>query len=322
MMRPGFDKPGALPLLIVVIFSLLTLAPSLSSIYNLKLADWTYYPYGARPVPLIKDSAAEFAADTSPVEYRTSWITAAQCRPRGNRMSRSSRSGNNAPTIASEFASVDNKSRLSYTATESSFMFSRRARAFQTYFIQQLDDYQIFTPFSNRSISTETAHLTATRTPSYLSPQSTPLHESYSDNTPHLHNESTPSCTFSTKGSGLQFPPVFDIWQQACRTASDLWQMGKNSPVETAMKPVKWLWKSIEPIVHRDQAASNHPTTLIPHPKDLQPLSNGTSSLPAPPKSATVHSGETADAAVHTSPELRGSCMAVVIGLVVGIMWF
>lgn len=45
-MRPGLDKPGALPLLVLIVFSLLTLAPSLSSIY--KFADLTYYYPGAR----------------------------------------------------------------------------------------------------------------------------------------------------------------------------------------------------------------------------------------------------------------------------------
>jgi hypothetical protein len=48
MMHPGLDKPGALPLLIVVIFSLLTLAPSLSNIYNLKLTDFSFNTHGAR----------------------------------------------------------------------------------------------------------------------------------------------------------------------------------------------------------------------------------------------------------------------------------
>lgn len=46
-MRPGLHKPGALPLLALIVFSLLTLAPSLPSIYNLKLTDLTYFVHGA-----------------------------------------------------------------------------------------------------------------------------------------------------------------------------------------------------------------------------------------------------------------------------------
>lgn len=47
-MRAGLDKPGALPLLAFIIFSLLTLVPSLSNFYNIKLADLSYYSRGAR----------------------------------------------------------------------------------------------------------------------------------------------------------------------------------------------------------------------------------------------------------------------------------
>jgi hypothetical protein len=48
MMRPGLDKPGALPLLALIVFSLLTLVPSLSSIYNIKFVDFSYFTGGAR----------------------------------------------------------------------------------------------------------------------------------------------------------------------------------------------------------------------------------------------------------------------------------
>jgi len=47
-MRAGLAKRGALPLLALIVFSLLTLVPSLSSIYNIKLADFTYSANGAR----------------------------------------------------------------------------------------------------------------------------------------------------------------------------------------------------------------------------------------------------------------------------------
>lgn len=47
-MRPGLAKPGALPLLALIVFSLLTLVPSLSSIYNIKFADFAFYSNGAR----------------------------------------------------------------------------------------------------------------------------------------------------------------------------------------------------------------------------------------------------------------------------------
>lgn len=48
MMRPALDKQGALPLLALIVFSLLTLVPSLSSIYNIKFADFSYFTGGVR----------------------------------------------------------------------------------------------------------------------------------------------------------------------------------------------------------------------------------------------------------------------------------
>ena len=42
-MRSGLDKAGALPLLALIVFSLLTLVPSMSSIYNIKFADFSFF---------------------------------------------------------------------------------------------------------------------------------------------------------------------------------------------------------------------------------------------------------------------------------------
>lgn len=347
-MRPGLDKPGALPLLIVVIFSLLTLAPSLSNIYNLKLTDFSFNTHGARrkfmgmcialasgspqtqangntsysDMPLINEPIAEFPSDTPPVNYPASWTARAQYRPRGNLLSRSVHSGNNAPTLSGELTIVENKSELSYGTVDSPFMFSRQARAFRTYFIQQLDDYQIFTSFSNRSLSPETAHLTPTKPPSNPAPRPTSVDEPSSEITPHLKNEPTPSYIASTNWPGLQLSPLFDMWQQACRVTFKLWKLGPEPIVQSSSIPWNWDWSSIESRVPSDK---KHPTraAINSQPQDPQARANVTSNQPArTPKSTAFSHNETTDAAIRTAPELKGSCMAVVIGLVVGIMWF
>ncbi|KAJ5995328.1 hypothetical protein N7481_002305 [Penicillium waksmanii] len=321
-MRPGLDKPGALPLLIVLIFSLLTLAPSLSNIYNLKLTDFSFNTHGARHMPLINEPVAEFPSDMPPISYSASWTMTAQYRPRGNLLSRSVRSGNNAPTLSGELASVENKSELSHGAVDSSFMFSRRARAFRTYFIQQLDDYQIFTPFSNRSLSPETAHLAPTTPPSNLAPRPTSLNEPSSGNKPHLNNEPTPSDISPTNWPGLQLSPLFGMWQQACRAATRFWRLGPESLAQSSSIPWNWDWSSIESLATSDK---KNPTraAIMPQPQDPQARANATSNQPAQTsKPNTFSHNETTDAAIRTAPELKGSCMAVVIGLVVGIMWF
>jgi hypothetical protein len=348
MMRPGLDKPGALPLLVVVIFSLLTLAPSLSNIYNLKLADFSFNTHGVRckfigigialasafprpqangntsypDMPLINEPVAEFPSDTPPVNYPVSWTMTAQYRPRGNLQSRSVRSGNNAPTLSGELASVENKSELSYGTVDSSFMFSRRARAFRTYFIQQLDDYQIFTSFSNRSFSPETAHLNPTIPTSTPAPRPTSLDEPLSENKQHLNNEPTPSYISPTNWPRLQLSPLFGMWQQACRTTTKLWKLGPETLAQSSSIPWNWDWSYIESHAPDEK---QHPTRAakIPHPQDPQARANATSNQPVQTaKSSTFSHNETTDAAIRTTPELKGSCMAVVIGLVVGIMWF
>jgi hypothetical protein len=58
-MRSGLDKPGALPLLILIAFSLLTLVPSLPNLYHSKFADFSFYTGAARrtsPFPPISIS--------------------------------------------------------------------------------------------------------------------------------------------------------------------------------------------------------------------------------------------------------------------------
>ncbi|KAJ5243095.1 uncharacterized protein N7469_001422 [Penicillium citrinum] len=345
-MRTGLDKPGALSLLMVVIFSLLTLAPSLSNFYNLKLADFTYNINGARrmykgigfempgarangqcadsEMPLINEPVAEFSPDTSPIEYRTSWITTAQYKPRGSRMSRSSRSGNNLPTVPGEITPVVNKSRLSYSTAESSFMLSRRARAFRTYFIQQLDDYQFFTPFSNRSSSTETTYINPTSPPSNPSPRPTSLDEPSSENTQQLNNEPTSSYKEPTNWLRLQLSPLLGMWQQACHATIDLWKITPGLSSAAPIKNCKSSWKHATSFLRDNQAKTNQ-TPVIPQSQDSQARTNVnvTSSFPAQVlKPANLSHDESTDAAIRKAPELKGSCMAVVIGLVVGIVWF
>ncbi|OQE31536.1 hypothetical protein PENSTE_c001G02458 [Penicillium steckii] len=345
-MRTGLDKPGALSLLIVVIFSLLTLAPSLSNIYNLKFTDFTYNLHGARrtykgigfempearangkcaypETPLINEPVAEFSSDTSPIEYRKSWITASQYRPRGGRLSRSSSPGNNLPTVPGDITTVVNKSRLSYTTVESSFMLTRQARAFRTYFIQHLDDYQFFTPFSNRSSSAETAHINPTLPLSNHYPRPTPPNEPSPENTQTSNIEPTSSFKVPTNWMRLQLSPFHGIWQQACHATIDLWKIAPGLSIATPMKYCKSSWDYATSFLIEDQAKIKH-SALIPQPQDSQARANVnvTSSLQGQvPKPASLSNDESTDAAIRTTPELKGSCMAVVIGLVVGILWF
>ncbi|KAJ5802687.1 uncharacterized protein N7503_005137 [Penicillium pulvis] len=313
-MRPGLDKPGALPLLALIIFSLLTLVPSLPSIYSLKLADFTHL-IGKAQVPLIQENVAELSSDTPPSD-RTPWILAAPSRPRLDRFSRPARLANGAPTISCETPSVENRSRSSYPA-ESTFLFSRRARAFRTYFIQQLDDYQFLTPFSTRSVSTG-----ATPDPT-LTPNLAPLPASIDDSnpttTPPLHNDSISSTPPPDLTPKL---PFTDMWQQACQAASGLWELANESPKPNFQRLVRWGTSYAQSTFLPSKLVDSHtPTPLIHLQNDTQPEIEECTCMSAN-KTLPPSNDQSTDAAGRHSSELQGSCMAVVIGLVVGIMWF
>ncbi|KAJ6102870.1 hypothetical protein N7486_005297 [Penicillium sp. IBT 16267x] len=313
-MRPGLDKPGALPLLALILFSLLTLVPSLPSIYSLKLADFTHY-IGKAQVPLIQEDVAELSSDTNP--DRTPWILAAPSRPRLNRFSRPARLANGAPTIPSEMPPVENRSRSSYPA-ESTFLLSRRAGAFRTYFIQQLDDYQFLTPFSTRSVSTGATSPDPTLTPN-LAPLPASIDDSNPTTTPPLHDESISSTPPADLTPQL---PFTDMWQQACQTASGLWELANESPNPKLQRLIRWGTNYAQSTFFYPSKPVDALTPLIPHQNDTQPEAEECTCMSALNKTLPPSNDQSTDAAGRHSSELQGSCMAVVIGLVVGIMWF
>lgn len=255
------------------------------------------------------------------MDPQKSWVMTAQYRTRGNRISRSSRS-NGAATVPGEVTPVENKSRLSYTAPESSsFMFGRRARAFRTYFIQQLDDYQLFTSFSNRSLPAAPTILNPPLTPSNASPLPTSTDDDRSETTPYPDNNSSPPYTSPREETGLQVLTLCNNWQQACRKAIGLWEHAKHTASISRVQPLIQLGsKYLESMLTSQNATSEQLATLPSSAKDGSPANSGG---PGTAQTQKLHapSDQPTDAAGHTA-KLRSSCMAVVIGLVAGIMWF
>ncbi|OQE94950.1 hypothetical protein PENNAL_c0003G06245 [Penicillium nalgiovense] len=307
-MRSGLDKPGALPLLILIAFSLLTLVPSLPNLYHSKFADFSFYTGAARQVPLLQDSDTELAPKAPSLnEARRSWILQSSPLSPGNRPPLTARVANAAAVPGSETTAVANKSQLSSLTRESSFSFSRRARAFRTYFIQQLDDYPFLTSFSNRSLGADSTHPYPTAT----------LNESL----PTFDNKSSPSILSYNNSSDSIDGPLFpfpaslrDMCQQACHVAIDF---GKRVGLHGANYA-----KSIflpEQIAGALTSLISNPTVpnFVASNQDLF-----TSSEQAPPQQKVGAEDSTDAAAGRHSQELHGSCMAVVIGLVAGIMWF
>ncbi|OQE30876.1 hypothetical protein PENFLA_c002G03725 [Penicillium flavigenum] len=307
-MRSGLDKPGALPLLILIAFSLLTLVPSLPNLYHSKFADFSFYTGAARQVPLLQDSLTELAPKAPPLnEARKSWSLQSLPRSRGNRPPLTARVANAAAVPGSETTVVANKSQLPSLTRESSFSFSRRARAFRTYFIQQLDDYPFLTSFSNRSLGADLTHPYPTVT--------------FNESLPTFDNKSSPSILSYNNSSDSIDEPLFpspaslrDMCQQACHVATDF---GKRIGLHGA---------NYAKSIFLPEQITGAPTSLISNPAVPNSVASNqdlfTSSEQAPPQQKVGAEDSTDAAAGRHSQELHGSCMAVVIGLVAGIMWF
>ena len=112
--------------------------------------------------------------------------------------------------------------------------------------------------------------------------------------------------------TGLQLPgSLRKVCQQACHTAVEF---GKR----LALSGTEY----VKSIFHVDEQ-KDVPTTLIRHPTPSPAQPEDQSNPPPAPAQQKVGAEEATDAAAgRHSQELHGSCMAVVIGLVAGIMWF
>lgn len=225
-------------------------------------------------------------------EPRKPWPLTAPHRSRINLLPRTARAGNIAAASASETTAVAKKSQLS-SARESSFSFSHRARAFKTYFIRRLDDYPFLTSLSNRTLG-DSIHSHPTTT---LNQSSLPT------------SDQSPSYTYNTFGEIPEpghFASIRELCQQACSFAIHLGKRATFHGSEYAKSLfVGEPWDTI-------------PTTLIQPPLDSN---SSTTSLEHSAHKVGAQDSSDVTAGRH-SQELRGSCMAVVIGLVVGIMWF
>lgn len=341
----GLHKPGAIPFLVLLVFSLLTLVLSMSSIYNLKLGDFGYYGSGARRMffrrlnrsPLltvkfaevhsIKNGVAQFSPDTYPPDQRKEIIVTTPHQPRLNSLSRSSRAENDSPLPT-------NRSQVSFAAAES-LMFTCRTRAFRTYCLQQLDDYQFLAPFSNRNLSTRTLNPLFTSPFAHSSSTSLP-----SDNRQHFYNFRTYnhksiSNTKGTENSVLQLPLMLhDMWQQVSRVTIEQWESFKAFTYTAFFDPINHLEFLAESILHthpaspRTQASGSTPNESQAMTTEYQTYSNVSTQRMGAKRSDSSDSlgivrDEREDAAAgRPVDKLRGSCMAVVIGLTVGVIWF
>lgn len=248
-------------------------------------------------------------------------MLSAQYRPREGRPSRSRAGNSGAPTIPSEIipVEIENTSRFSNAAAESSLL-TRRARAFRTYFIQRLDDYQFFTSFSDKSLPVETMNFFPTPVSSDRSPPPTSIDHHYERLSLSTANDTTTSGPPSE--SETESPtPLHQMWQQACHTAIEFWELTTHSPYTYAINALIQSGKSyISPGSLFENPIAKHSSTSTQTNESSLPEKHSGSQTDT--QDSSTPNDQPTDAAGRHTHELRGSCMAVVIGLVVGIMWF
>ncbi|KAJ5489214.1 hypothetical protein N7539_004104 [Penicillium diatomitis] len=332
-MRPGLGHSGAFPLLALLGFLLLTLIPSLSGLSNVKLVDWTYFTGGASHLPLIQDGVAAFPPDTTSAQSPRSWILSNRSRSRANAKNLSAHASRapEAPGEPGDSSPDGNDSRRldSGHKSASPLPLMRRARALRTYLLKQLDDYQLFTScvhHNHSTISTLTSpslmSMNATPPPTLINDDSRSLPTAEEDN--HIRDKPTkPDEEKKEKeektATESRLSSWCSKWQQACQKAQDMWP---SSPTYHASTPQ--LSASLNPELAVHQPPSKIQKQLdggVFSPGEASPVNSGLEPSLKTHEFSSTTNNQTTDAAGSTA-ELRGSCMAVVIGLVAGIMWF
>ena len=334
-MRSGLEKPGAIPFLALIAFVLLSLVPS---------SGYTgYYRSDARRMffsvllfllgGLCADGTEWIGTNISPVDSRirvraTTTTNTGLCCPW--LLSEDHSYQPHYPRHV-EISSVPPDGRgPSIYPWENSSTLTRGVRAFTTYVFQQLDDHQLLPSFSSRSSSPiETAPLhTTTNSADFSIPH---LSSSRDDFPRTIHNSDyTTSTTNKTnKSPDLQFCDRFsDLRQRVCHVASDLYLKVQALSATYDHVMESSLCSASEPDSSSSLAPTNAPhqldqpskvsqQTLLPNDSTLA------SNLPKSMSPPALVPEDSQDAAVGRDPkQLRGSCMAIVIGLVVGVMWF
>lgn len=342
-MRSGLENPGAIPFLALIAFVLLSLVPSngYTGYYGNDARRMFFslflFPFGglrADRTELIGTDISRIV-DHGPVDSRfrvraTTTTNSGLCWPW--MLSEDDSYRPNHPRHVEISPVLSDGHVPSIYPWEKSSTLTRGVRAFTTYVFQQLDDHQLLPSFSSRSFSPiETAPLhTATSSDDF----SIPHLSSFRDDSPRtIHNSdyTTSTANKTNKNHDLQFCDRFsDSRQRAYHVASDLYlhvqalsatyghSIMESSPLRYNSGPESSRNLTPTKTPHQlDQPNKVAQPTLLPNDSTL------TSDLPKSMSPPALVPEDSEDAAVGRDPkQLRGSCMAIVIGLVVGVMWF
>lgn len=344
MMRSGIPQPGAIPFLAILVFSLLSLVPSLAKewdLYNLQVGYIGYQRHEVRRTSgslslslsllafydrgrwLIRSSAIEAPRKDDSIDiwsrFRTSgagcpsWmIDAGSCPPPPPR-----RAVLETPPHQSSFeAAPIYDDPASYVDGPSTL--TRGVRAFKA-LVKQLD-----TRPDHPSEPTESCETFPTRsTPASSNFSISPLPFGLDNSAPPVSDDSIPA----TAGWHLRFR---ELWQQACRVGNDyLEKMAQyRSREQELQSPGQSTDSPPESQLMPPSKPSEEPVSET-HPANGSSVALGADRIPSSvlstqaPNPIATTAGQSKNAGFgQDSEHMRGSCMAIVIALVAGVMWF
>ncbi|KAE8158476.1 hypothetical protein BDV40DRAFT_19315 [Aspergillus tamarii] len=338
MMRSGFHKPGAISFLALLVFSLLSLVSLAKEwdFYNLRFGYIGYHHNDVRQPSRVRDGPVDVRSRIRTTGSQCkSWAINGYCLSDLDRVHRPRRSVPDTPRSSFEAATVFDTDSIAYFTKEPS-TFARGVRVFKSLFMKQTGDSQISIPLATgvaSSVASAPSSLTSNVSNlAVISASSTteaPLPKSYGSNVTAMAQK--------VHSQSPQYPHshLRELWQQAChatRAYLGNWTVphtfsrrqlppGSEETTEEKLQLSEQTDQHIEERVAPKVLPSNGSNAACSTSSPTSPLS------PAKPTDIPdlpVGAEERPKGVGHgpNSQPARGSCMAIVIGLVVGVMWF
>ncbi|KAJ9389558.1 hypothetical protein DTO063F5_2051 [Paecilomyces variotii] len=356
-MRSGLQTPGVIPLLALVVFALLSVVPTALTAWESSSARPNWLAYHANDLPrALRDLAASNptqrwlipAAPGSGMEDDASILdvdTSVQAFYIGDGYNGFSRDSILSPRPKYHLPQVT----VSESTDSRPFVAAETMK--QDLVEEATDSVTVFSgPF--RSLRTFVSHGSKDSRLGHLLPGRNMLSTVFSAVANSSHQgvlaDRTRGTSWTTGSkpdgnrlvSGLPFPgSLCETWQQVCHLGMSAWGDWDRSALlamfngwigSSKKNPVhhESLGKS-EFTVHRQTEGSVLRSQSSTYDETAHPLSKASkthlfdaSTLTLPPSTSPTDQPNVAAGASTSPKEMRGSCMAIVIGLVVGIMWF
>ncbi|KAL2843116.1 hypothetical protein BJY01DRAFT_198089 [Aspergillus pseudoustus] len=323
IMRSGLQKPGTVPFLALVLFSLLSLVPTLAK-------EWDFYSVHLAYLGLALPRYDGYSRYTSSLLRNASIDTRSRQRmTSGNSPCRSWLLGDfyssciehDVPPHQSVLGTAPRRSlfeagtepgdnAVTYGATREPSLLTRGVTAFKEFVIKRWDDQQTIQHGVLDTASTQPA-LTVVNPATAV-----PLTSRESGQSDNEDLAEPPQYSLLFRLPTL----LHETWQQACHAGGQYLESLSRSTTQNTTA-----------LIHDPAPATNDEKTHLDDARSHKKETSSTGSaqpeqvpLHTPPTSQPVSAaGQSKDSALRQGSEhMRGSSMAIVIGLVAGIMWF